>query len=97
MTLTDLLVAELVSLPERQGLLAVRALRMEIPLRTVQSLHPTVWTFSSSRAKRRGFLRRLPSSQEGQGDLVRDGRIIIDSVNTSDGAGVARSIRSLPL
>ena len=79
-TLTDLLVAEPVSLPERQGLLAVRALRMEIPLRTIQSLHLTVWTFSSSHSKRRDFLRRLPSSLERQGDLVRVRLIIIDSV-----------------
>jgi hypothetical protein len=92
--LTSLLIREPVRLPEREGLLSLPAPPWVVPLRTIQSLHLAVWTISSSHSKRRDFLRRLPSSQERQGDLQPDTLTIRGWSGFTSGAGVSRLIRS---
>ena len=68
-----------------------------VPHTSVAQLRLTVWNISSNHLKQRYFLRRLPSSQERQGDLRHEELIIPGSPGTTGGIDSRRSIRSLQL
>ncbi len=90
--LLDLLVAAPVALPERRDLLSIPRSRTRVPPRTIRTLHLTAWLLSAEPSRRRDFLKKLPVSQQRQGEVRPDELMIPDYSDSLNGVPTVKLI-----